>query len=83
MAEQADTVPRPSIPTYGNRTIEISKNSDLTISVLGSKNDRGERYLTYFKVEAKALTTNSNTSLPLCASIRLMPTRRSSSKMLI
>ena len=59
MAEEAEQAPRPRTPTYGRETVDISKRSDLTVAVLGSRNAIGQRRLVNFKVEEKALTTNS------------------------
>ncbi|KAH7383833.1 hypothetical protein BKA66DRAFT_85819 [Pyrenochaeta sp. MPI-SDFR-AT-0127] len=44
---------------YGNDTIEISPRSDLTITVKSAKLSTGQRCITHFKVEMKALATNS------------------------
>jgi len=59
-AEQArDEPPRPPTPTYGDETIEISHNSDLTVVVMSTKNGNGQRRIVHFKVDSKSLTTNS------------------------
>lgn len=59
MMEQVEEPPRPATSTIDGETVEISKHSDLVISVFSSKSDDGGRHVTKFKVEAKALTTNS------------------------
>jgi hypothetical protein len=59
MAQPDEGPPRPVTPTIGGETVELSKHSDITLSISSTKNDSGQRRLVKFKLEAKALTTNS------------------------
>jgi hypothetical protein len=59
MAQIDEGPPRPVTPTIGGETIELSMHSDITLSVSSTKDESGKRRLVHFKLEAKALTTNS------------------------